>query len=218
MSRPYLTQGLNQALRNLRQEYKIWKRHRSSLRSIKRLDLQAQMNLHLGSGGNYKQGWVNVDLYPGADLFLDLRENLPLPEGTVARIYTEHFLEHLQYPEAARRFLGECFRVLLSGGGIRIGVPDTEWPLREYCGMEQAGYFQMARENWHPDWCKTRMEHINYHFRQDGEHLFAYDYETLSGILSDSGFTGISRSDFDASIDSEVRKTGTLYVTAVKPR
>ena len=37
-----------------------------------------------------------------------------------------------------------------------------------------------ARQSiWHPAWCTTRLEHINFHFRQGGEHKFAYDFETL---------------------------------------
>jgi hypothetical protein len=41
----------------------------------------------------------------------------------------------------------------------------------------------MAKRLWHPAWCQTRLEHLNYHFRQDTQHRFAYDYETLERVL-----------------------------------
>jgi hypothetical protein len=60
------------------------------------------------------------------------------------------------------------------------------------------------------------MESINYHFRQDGEHRFAHDYETLHHVLAEAGFRDIRRRAFDATLDTENRKIGTLYVDAVK--
>ena len=57
---------------------------------------------------------------------------------------------------------------------------------------------------------------INYHFRQDGEHRFAYDHETLHHVLAEAGFRDIRRRAFDATLDTENRKIGTLYVDAEK--
>jgi predicted SAM-dependent methyltransferase len=106
--------------------------------------------------------------------------------------------------------------VLEPGGLFSVGVPDTEWPLAEYAGQKSDGYYQHARERWHPEWCQTEMEQINYHFRQQGEHRFAYDFETLARALSSAGFQDIRRRDFDPELDSADRKLGTLYVDALK--
>jgi len=70
---------------------------------------------------------------------------------------------------------------------------------------------------WHPEWVRTRLDHINYHFRQDGEHHYAYDEETLALALRTVGFIGIRRREFDPAIDAEARRVGTLYMTATKP-
>ncbi|CAD5373583.1 hypothetical protein RA210_U380003 [Rubrivivax sp. A210] len=75
----------------------------------------------------------------------------------------------------------------------------------------------LAKERWHPAWCRTRMEHINYHFRDGGDHKFAFDYETLHQVLSDCGFAAIRRVSFNSSIDSDRRRVGTLYVEARRP-
>ena len=97
-----------------------------------------------------------------------------------------------------------------------MGVPDTEWPITEYTGKTSEGYFETAKERWHPEWCQTEMEHINYHFRHDGQHRFAYDFKTLARALSSVGFQDIARREFDPELDSIDRKLGTLYVSASK--
>jgi hypothetical protein len=61
------------------------------------------------------------------------------------------------------------------------------------------------------------MDHINYHFRQNTEHKYAWDHETLARKLRQFGFTGVVRREFDPTLDSESRKIGTLYLTALKP-
>ena len=98
-----------------------------------------------------------------------------------------------------------------------MGVPDTEWPIREYTGQRSEGYFRIAKERWHPAWCQTEMEHINYHFRQNGQHRFAYDFKTLAWALRNTGFHEIKRREYDPELDSIDRKLGTLYVNALKP-
>lgn len=212
-----LTGGLKQALSDLATEFRIWRSHRRAVKQARRILASVPDKLHLGCGPNHKAGWLNVDLGGAADLQLDLREPLPFPDRCFNLLYNEHFLEHVNYPVMAGKFLRECLRVLRPGGVIRIGVPDTEWPLFEYAGLRNEGYFNLAKQSWHPQWCKTDMEHINYHFRQDGEHRFAYDFVTLEHALQSAGFANVTRVEFNAALDSESRKTGTLYVTATRP-
>ena len=216
MMRNLITTGLIQAFGNLKIEYRIWRNHCKGVALARKYASHELDKLHLGCGLNRKAGWLNVDLFPPADLTLDLREKFPFPENTFTVIYSEHFFEHIDYPVVAGKFLAECFRVLKSGGLIRLGVPDTEWPLQEYCKVRNDGYYQLAKKTWHPSWCTMEMEHINYHFRQDGEHRFAYDFETLRKVLQIAGFSNVTKTNFDPGVDSESRKIGTLYVTAVR--
>ena len=133
-------------------------------------------------------------------------------------IYSEHFFEHLDYPSVTMHFLSESFRILEPGGIFSVGVPDTRWPLRDYVGNGDLGYVEaMEARRWHPDWCRTRMEHINYHFRQDGEHRFAWDFETMEQALCDVGFVEIRQRKYLPERDTESRALGTLYVDAVRP-
>lgn len=182
-----------------------------------RLSKQVDLKLHLGCGSKLKEGWINIDMRSSADIRLDLSRKLPFKSDSAAMVYSEHFLEHIDYPDGAMKLLGECFRVLKPGGVFSVGVPDTEWPLLEYAKVRDDGYFKAAKEEWHPEWCETELEHINWHFRQGGEHKFAYDFKTLEKALARSGFVAIRRRDFDPKLDSEERRLGTLYVDATKP-
>ena len=214
-ARKHLSNGLAVALAQLRRELGILVQHRRSSRRARRLFDSRPVKLNCGCGRTPKQGWVNIDSRGNADLQLDLREKLPIPADSVSFIYSEHFFEHLEYPRETGVFLGESLRVLVPGGRFRVGVPDTEWPLRCYADGDEA-YFTFVREHWHL-FSDTRMHSINYHFRQMSEHKYAYDYETLAKLLVRAGFVSVRRSDFDPQLDSEHRRTGTLYLDAFKP-
>ncbi|MBM4443185.1 MAG: methyltransferase domain-containing protein [Candidatus Rokubacteria bacterium] len=93
------------------------------------------VRLHLGGAGlcephpNYR-GYVAVDLSPREGTWgvrHDLREPLPIPDGSVDRLHSEDFIEHLERPALAR-LLAEAYRVLRSGGMMRIGCPDYDNP------------------------------------------------------------------------------------------
>lgn len=212
-----MTAELRSSLRNLLREIDIARKHRKGSRLAERLSGRQHLQLHIGCGSKVKSGWVNIDLSAQADVTLDVRQPLPFAENACSIIYSEHFLEHLDYPGHALGFLKECYRVLEPGGLFSVGVPDTEWPIAAYLGTTDDGYFRIAKDRWHPAWCRTEMEHLNYHFRQGQEHRFAYDFKTLAQALASVGLQEIQRRDFDPALDSEDRKLGTLYVNATKP-
>lgn len=208
---------LRNSLTTLKKELKISLLHCKGLAQAYALRRSVGLKLNLGCGQNIKNGWINIDLNGQADLTLDLRRPLPFLADSCSVVYSEHFLEHLSYPDEVILLLQESYRILEVSGVFSAGVPDTEWPLRAYFEGARAEYFRLAKEKWHPKWCKTKMEHINYHFRQGTEHKFAYDLETLKYILEKCGFTEVKRRDFDPELDSYDRRQGTLYVDAIKP-
>jgi predicted SAM-dependent methyltransferase len=219
--RPWLKEqvprGLRRALNLLRREIKVARLHRTARKKAATYRGRTGLMLNVGCGSNRKLAWVNIDLSDDADLCLDMREEIPMPNGSCTLIYSEHFLEHLDYPEDAKRFLSECYRLPEPAGVFSVGVPDTERPLQEYAEVRRQEYSRNATR-WHPSWCNTPLEHINYHFRQANDHRFAYDFDTLRRALADAGFVNVIRRQFDRSLDSEDRRLGTLYVDARKPR
>jgi SAM-dependent methyltransferase len=82
---------------------------------------------------NLKPGWVNIDwFFENADLRLDLREGLPFPDDSASIIYSEHFLEHLGFPDEVFRLLRESWRVLMPEGIFSLGIPDFEFAVNSY--------------------------------------------------------------------------------------
>ena len=84
----------------------------SSRRELRRLRGQRGLKLNIASGADVIPGWVSVDASHHAQVRLDLRRRLPFPDNSVALLYSEHFLDHLQDPDVAGRFLRDCRRVL----------------------------------------------------------------------------------------------------------
>ena len=205
------------AVRHLVSELKISYYHRKGLARVRRRSLSRPAKLNLGAGDLCKDGFLNVDLFPGGDLTLDLRRGLPFESNCCELIFSEHFFEHIDYPEPISHLFRECLRVLRPGGVLSFSVPGTEWPIVDYPLGPEAPYFVACREHaWHPN-CTTRMEHINYHFRQHGQHLFAYDEETARKLLESVGFSSVAKRDYILGLDSERRRVGSLFMNSMKP-
>src|SRR5262245_43505689 len=100
------TAGLRRAGWAFLSELAIQRRHRSSLKRSKHFSNRSHLRLNVGCGSGIKLGWINVDLWANeADLHLDLRESFPFRDESVSFIYSEHFFEHLEYPDQTSKFL-----------------------------------------------------------------------------------------------------------------
>lgn len=183
--------------------------------------------VNFGTGGAGRDGWVNVDGFPapGVNCLLDGRGPMPFANESVRGFYSEHFFEHLGYPQEAEAFLRECHRVMKKGAVLRLIVPDAELYLRAYCepgwnALAAVRPLDDARHDPYGRSYETRMELINEVFRQGVEHKFAYDYDTLEHLLRRCGFEFVTRSRFGESQDAALvldmphRQSESLYVEA----
>ena len=214
------TRGLRRALSGVAEELALLRRHRAAIRKSRTLSLSGDLRVQLGSGGQPKDGWLNVDLFAdSAQLHLDLREDLPFPDDSVSFVYTEHLFEHLDYPVDAHHLLREVRRILKPGGTLSIVVPDFGKALRAYASGDESFFTASDRlRSYLLRERATLMHHVNYWFRQDGHHHYAYDSETLAQVLTDSGFTSVRERAYDPELDSEKRyRLHSLYMEAVKP-
>jgi predicted SAM-dependent methyltransferase len=190
---------------------------------------QRGLRVNLGAGETGRPGWVNVDVLnlPGINCVYDCRKRLPFSTGSVKAIFSEHFLEHLDYTEEVPYFVSECQRVLEPGGTLRIIVPDAERYLDAYCSRTWDALAALrpltaGRTDFYYGCAyNTKMELINVVFRQVSEHKFAYDFETLDFILRTYGFKEVTRRAFgdsrdrDLCLDLASRASESLYVEAV---
>jgi predicted SAM-dependent methyltransferase len=172
------------------------------------------LRLHLGSGGNNLDGWINIDLVGAhADLAWDLRRPLPLGRGTAEAVFLEHVLEHMTIAEGVS-VLHHFLAVLVPGGILRVGVPDAGLYATSY--VHEDAVLDELRPGR-----PTRMLALGEVFQEHG-HVSAWDGETLCLAVSEAGYRSATvmpggTSKISPAPDSEARIPETVYVEAVAP-
>lgn len=185
-------------------------------------------SVNIGAGPFGAPGWINIDLFPHRNISFtfDARKKLPFRNNSVERIRCEHFFEHLDRNEEAPAFLKECLRALKPGKVLRLVVPDLEKFVSAYVSQSTEKWKELGYsfKNMDPEsqW-QTPIEVLNHTFRQNGEHKFGYDFQTLEMDLKNAGFERILKNDWNQCMDTgmnddlENHRPYSLYVDAVKP-
>jgi ubiquinone/menaquinone biosynthesis C-methylase UbiE len=147
--------------------------------------------------------------WPSNPKLCDARKRLPFKDGSVDFIYTSHFLEHVQHYEA-EDILKECKRILAPSGVLRVSVPDLKIVSEKYLAKDMNFFKRMmgyepsqanlgniadlyvrqflGYDSWsRPGFLKSLQR------RFIRGHLWMYDFESLSDILSKAGFKRIER-------------------------
>jgi SAM-dependent methyltransferase len=130
--------------------------------------------INLGSGKDYKSGWLNVDISAAAepDLLLDLSGELALPlrassancgaleleAGSVETIYANNVLEHVAN---LPRLLTNCLNLLQTGGRFEIEVPyehnHTAWQDPTHVrAMNEQSWLYVTDWFWYLGWFEHR--------------------------------------------------------------
>ena len=148
--------------------------------------------LHLGSGKQHLDGWINIDSQPlpGVDRVLDVTHGLPFDDA--AFIFAEHFIEHLAYVDALV-LLRECRRALRDDGVLRLSTPNLDWVWASHYALN-VGEAEQVRACFD----------LNRAFRGYG-HAFLYNERTLAATLHDAGFADVARCAYGESAHPELR-------------
>ena len=78
-------------------------------------------NINIGCGSKHLEGYINIDMVQPADSVIDLElAKLPYEDNSVDNIMADNVLEHIHNLPA---LMDECYRVLKSGGVMRVIVP-----------------------------------------------------------------------------------------------
>lgn len=140
---------------------------------------EGPIRVNLGCGHLPLEGYVNVDSrdLPGVDVVADVR-NLPFDNGSVDEFFSAHFLEHFPEQQIVRVLLPYLRQKLSPNGRFRAVVPDVDAMMREYV----AGRYEY-----------DKLREVVYGSQDyDGDfHYNMYTPESLSRILSDTGFVAI---------------------------
>jgi predicted SAM-dependent methyltransferase len=168
--------------------------------------------LHLGSGGEHKDRWVNIDLIGDpVEIAWDFAKPLPFSDRSVDGIFNEHMFECLPIAVGAA-FLEDCYRVLKGGGILRIAVPDAG-QLVESCANGGQGVIEETRPG-RPTPLLAMQEIFYWYY-----HRTMYDFDTLALACHAAGFTQVEQKAFGVTElpicpDTASRQPGTLYVEA----
>lgn len=150
--------------------------------------------LHLGCGENYLDGWINTDFRPNAHrIFLDITKPFTFHDNTFDYVFTEHVIEHVPYA-AGKNLIQQSFRVLKSGGTVRIVTPNINFLI---------GLYQDSQKQLHKDYIEwnsglfvqdkapnTALSVVN-NFVRDWGHQYIYDIPTLRAEMERCGFIDI---------------------------
>lgn len=223
---PVTTHGLARTLRAAAKEVELHRRHRASFAALPDGVLKpTPTKVQIGGGGHRIEGFFNIDIVPPADLLWDVREGVPLADASVETIFSEHFLEHIDYPRSAKYYAREAHRVLAPGGQLITGVPDAAFALNQYLApLERA--LEMIERWYAKRQCRadinTCLDLINYVFRdQDDDptynpHYWAYDHEKLVQLFTEAGFRAVEPWTFDPTMANPKRQWASVYVIAAK--
>ena len=139
------------------------------------------IKLNLGSGGDYIDGFVNVDLYAErADERYDIAK-LPYADNSLDEIRAYHVIEHFDYLHA-HDVLKEWHRVLKPGCKIKIETPDFLESCKEFIKADQDGKWNLYGHFFSTGWISPGLIH-----------KFLYTEYELRKTMNFSGFTNIVR-------------------------
>lgn len=179
-------------------------RHRRMIKIY--LETHRIRKLQIGSGKNILKGWLNTDIHSNKDIvYLDGTKKFPFPDCTFDYVFSEHFVEHIEYQDCVR-FVKECYQVLKAGGKIRISTPDFRFLIELYTDNKtdlQKRYIAWRVKNFQIIRNYQDAFFINQFFR--GDHRFIYDYKALKDILEKCGFCNITRCTPEKSTDKNLR-------------
>lgn len=146
--------------------------------------------VHLGASANIIKGWLNydIDTSNGATK-ADLRKGIPLPDGSVNMIFSEHVIEHFD-KQAGYFLLEECYRVLSPSGKMRIGWPGLNKIINSY----------LLKSKKHREHVTPHLDLRYGHWDEilsdrlfSWEHRYAYTPRHMKDILKEIGFKDIKK-------------------------
>lgn len=152
-----------------------------------------KVRLHLGCGGDYWPGYVNVDLSPNGacDLQMDFtRIGEIYPSNSVTQVALIHSLSYLRLWQA-RDLFADLYRILEPEGVVVIELPDLGKCARKAleCRTSKAEYLEAVRGLYAFD-----MEQIE---RKEMFTPYAFGWSSwhLEQELSEAGFCHITITD-----------------------
>lgn len=186
----------------------------------------APVRINLCCGAVRLPGFVNIDVFPGADLQIDLEhELLPFADGSVECVVCISAINYFTYLRAGQ-IIADVYRVLKPGGVARFATQDLRLLARYYLSETDSFYAAKLEDGRDRFPGRTRADKFNeffYGFSSGDKHCsYVYDFESLAMHFRDAGFVQIEEMPFGKSKISgaelfDNRPEQMFFLEAVKP-
>ena len=142
----------------------------------------------LGSAQFRREGWISLDIAPGADARVDLRRGLPFPDASVDEVHSEHVFEHLEYQGEIMLLLAEVHRVLVAGGMLSFSVPNFRPYASAYVTQDKEWLAERIYDRPRGLYDATALDLLSWFALRAGEHRYLYDPDNAVERLREVGF------------------------------
>lgn len=178
-----------------------------------------------GAGASGPDGWLHFDCSPtlrvqrlplvgpsiraccrtkfdDAIRYGDIVRGLPVQDRSARAVYCSHVLEHLSLADL-RRALRNTHRILMPGGTFRMVLPDLRHLASEYVRNDSSdAAIEFMRETRLGAEIRPRgLMGLLRSWLGNSEHLWLWDFQSLSRELVDAGFKNPRRVTFNDSAD-----------------
>lgn len=157
-------------------------------------------------GPKFLKDWINVDFYSPSAMKeryqiteeyiyyqADLSLRQPFQDNSFSYAFAEDFIEHLNQADSLI-FLNECYRVLATGGILRLSFPSLEGVLKRHFSSSNMKELQQGKKDAY-----EQFEHLHFYSREEltlvAEHIG----------FSDIHYTSFGQSEHDALKGMETR-------------
>jgi len=142
-----------------------------------------EIRLNLGARTRSIPGFLSVDIdeASGADVIADISDLSRYADCSVSEIYASHCLEHFPHVRTLS-VLKEWVRVLKPGGILYVAVPDFARSIEIYLNIGRMN-------EWLVDYLWGGQEYPTAY------HMAGFDFDRLSKLLHEAGFSEASRVD-----------------------
>ncbi len=225
----FVPHGVARAVRELKTQLSIMRADGHGRKEFASSPPELKPGLHVGCGSNILPDYTNLDIFPneGVDVVCDAREGLPFDSNQFETVFSEHMLEHVDYPHSVKGILQEMVRVTKPGGKVIVGVPDASYAIRAYAN-EDTDFFTELKERWYKN--RSNLTHYTQPVDfvrlvladEDDDpvytpHLWGYDSQSLGVLLEEAGLSDVTPWQYDPSMSLEKRQWGSVYLQGVKP-
>jgi len=158
--------------------------------------------LEVGSGGMPHPGYVHLD-YNATSPHVEIQcemgaESIPLPDGSVSEILSNHSIEHVMWPRVGN-LLRDWNRILIPGGKLFLRTPDLEFICRTYlegkttreAPQDESNMVSVFGDCGPAEWaCIKLFAGQDY---PGNVHYFCFDFQMLKRTLERYGFEKVVR-------------------------